>query len=424
MNEKLLQFIWAMQYFNRASLCTEEGDELAIISPGKPNTNQGPDFTESRIRINDTTWVGNIELHVNASDWNKHHHDADPNYGNIILHVVWRNDAAAFKATPPNIPVLELQSRVSNLLLTKYDELLNQVVFIPCENNLEKSVFEGWQVWKEQLVFERLERKAMFIHRMLQESHYHWEETLWWLIAKGFGGKINGEVFERVAKSISLKILGRHKHQLQQIEALLFGQAGLLEGDFAEDYPLMLQKEYRFLKKKYGLERPQVTVQFLRMRPGGFPTIRLAQLAALIQQSHRMFAVMVETENLGEAKAMLAITANDYWHYHFRFDEPGPFMLKTVGKDKIHHILINAIIPILYAYAISKNIALLKTKAITWIKSLPVEKNQLISSWMQFNLPVTTAFDSQALIELKTNYCEQKRCLECMVGRDLLTASA
>src|SRR5687767_9930419 len=280
MNEKLLQFIWKHQYFNRQSLSTVQGDALEIIHPGLWNHNQGPDFSEGRLRINDTTWVGNIELHVLASDWNRHHHDDDPNYRNIILHVVWINDHPTQKSE--SLPVFELQPRVSKFLLQQYRDMMNQVQFIPCEKQLI-SIDELTMInWKERMLVERLQRKADHVTSILQQTNYHWEETLWQMLAKNFGGKLNGEAFEKLAKSIPLNILARHKHQLQQLEALLFGQAGLLDRLFEEGYPKMLKKEYKFLMKKYKLPQPLIAFQYLRMRPVNFPAVKIAQLAALI----------------------------------------------------------------------------------------------------------------------------------------------
>jgi hypothetical protein len=422
MNEKLLHFIWKHQYFNLQSLTTVQGDPLEIIQPGMLNHNQGPDFSEGRIRVNETTWVGNIELHVLASDWNRHHHDSDPNYRNIILHVVWVNDRP--QTERPVLPLLELQPRVSNFLLLQYREMMNQVQFIPCEKHISDIHQLAWINWKERVLVERLERKAARVINLLQQSNYHWEETLWWMIAKNFGGKINGDAFEKLARSIPLNVLARHKSQLHQLEAILFGQAGLLDSQFQEPYPNMLKKEYKLLMKKYKLPQPLIAFQYLRMRPVNFPSVKLAQLAVLIQQSSHLFSRIRDSNQLDEITSLLEVTANDYWHYHYRFDEVGSYHVKKSGKEMIDNLMINTIIPLLYAFAQHVNQPLPARRALNWLLQIEAEKNALLTGWKQLGMAVKNAADSQALIELKTRYCDRKRCLECAVGNQVLKGTS
>jgi hypothetical protein len=417
MTEKLLQFIWQFQYFNLNELKLQSGEDLRIIFPGQYNSDQGPDFSEARIYIDKILWAGNIELHINSSDWNKHAHDNDKNYDNVILHVVWDDDKTD---AAKNIPVLILNDRVSKLLLNKYEELMNNKFFIPCEKNIHTVSEIIWISWEERLLIERLQKKTRIIENYLSQNKYHWEETLWWLTAKNFGIKINAEVFETIAKSISTNILARHKNNIHQLEALLLGQAGLLENEFEEDYPIMLKKEYNFLKKKLKLSQIDQPVHFLRMRPGNFPTVRLAQLAILIHQSLHLFSKIIEIKNVDEIKKLLSVTANDYWHYHYRFDETSAFKKKNLGSQMINNIIINTIVPIVFAYGNFKNRSSYKTKALQWLEQLAPEKNSIISSWEKINVENKNAFDSQALLELKNNYCDKKRCLECAVGNALL----
>jgi len=289
MTEKLLQCIWQFQYFNRNELQTESGEPLQIIYPGKFNTNQGPDFLEAKIIIDKTTWAGNIELHIKTSDWEKHNHSDDKNYKNVILHVVWEND---FYLPQNNIPLIILHHRVSKLLLIRYEEWMNSQSFIPCEKNISQVNEIIWTTWKQRLLIERLQRKSKLVEDYLHQNNNHWEETFWWPLARNFGYTINAEAFEAMAKTISVNMLAKHKNQIHQLEALLAGQCGLLDNDFTETYLIMLQKEYSFLKKKYQLQSINQPVHFLRMRPGNFPTIRLAQLAVLIQQSIHLFSVV------------------------------------------------------------------------------------------------------------------------------------
>ena len=416
MTERLLQYIWQFQYFNSKDLFTEEGELLQIIHPGTLNTNQGPDFTDAKIKIENTVWAGSIELHVNASDWKNHKHSADKNYKNVILHVVWQPDADL----KLSFSTLVLQDKISKLLLQKYDELMNTNHFIPCEKSIHGVNELTWQSWKERLLIERLEKKTDHIFEYLKKNNNHWEETLWWLLAKNFGIKLNGVAFEKIAQSISINILAKHKEQIQQTEALLFGQAGLLDAVFTEDYPKLLQKEYQFLKNKYKLQRVEGSLIFLRMRPSNFPTVRLAQLAMLVHESLHLFSKIKESRELKDVKELLQITANDYWHYHYVFDEATAFKKKKLGSQMVDNILINTVIPILFAYGHYHNENVFKDKALKWLEEIKAEKNAITTGFTSLQVINKTAFDSQSLIQLKNEYCNKKRCLDCSVGNKLI----
>ena len=419
MKEKLLQYIWQFQYFNKNELTTTEGDLLQIIHQGNFNTNQGADFSEAKIKIETTTWAGNIELHIKSSDWNLHNHSADKNYSNIILHVVWQHDKE-INVAGNNLQTLELQNRVSKLLLNKYEALMNATSFIPCENlvyTINDLTLSGW---KQRLLAERLEAKSAMIFSFLNQNNFHWEETFWWLIAKNFGVKVNSEAFEKMARSLSVTLLAKHKNQIHQLEALLFGQARLLENDFTEDYPKMLQKEYRFYKKKYKLEQPHLQLFSLRMRPANFPTVRLAQLAMLISNSTHLFSKVKESVSVSGVQKLLNVTANDYWHYHYVFDETSAFRKKRLGEQMINNILINTIVPVLFAYGLHHNEQQYKDKAIAWLEEISPEKNVITKGFEALKFSNKNSFDSQAYIQLKNEYCNNKRCLECSIGNSLL----
>ena len=419
MKEKLLQYIWQFQHFNKNELAAMHGEPLQIIHPGNFNTNQGADFSEAKIKIGNTTWAGNIELHIRSSDWNLHNHSSDKNYGNIILHVVWEHDKE-INIAGNNLPTLVLQNRVSKLLLNKYEELMNTSFFIPCENYVHTIKELTLLNWKQRLLAERLENKSAIIFSFLKQNNFHWEETFWWLIAKNFGIKVNADVFEKIARSLSVTILAKHKNQIHQLEALLLGQAGLLEKEFTEDYPKMLQKEYHFYKKKYKLEKPPLQLFFLRMRPANFPTLRLAQLAMLISNSTHLFSKIKESKSIPELKKLLDVTANDYWHYHYVFDETSAFKKKKLGAQMIDNILINTVAPILFAYGLHHNEQQYKDKAIAWLEEIPSEKNVITKGFEVLKFSNKNSFDSQAYIQLKNEYCNKKRCLECAVGNALL----
>lgn len=419
MNEKLLQYIWQYQYFNQQNLITEEGEIVVVLNQGNANTNQGPDFLDAKIKIDGTIWAGNIELHVNASDWDTHQHSSDLNYKNIILHVVWQDD----KLLDHPFPVLVLQDKVPKLLLKKYQDLMLSAEFIPCENNLPDADELVWKHWNERLLIERMQHKTLEILDFLSENNQHWEETFWWLIARNFGAKANTETFENIAKSVSINILARHKNQLLQLEALLLGQGGLLDANFKDDYCNLLQKEYRFLKSKYKLQQVKFPLHFLRMRPSNFPSLRLAQLAKLIQNSIHLFSKVITATNLSEIRQLLMVTASDYWSTHYLPDEPSAFMEKKLGQLMMDNILINTVVPVLFAYGHHLNEDDYKYRALGWLEEIAAEKNSVTRGFTNLGVGQQTAFDSQALLQLKNNYCNKKRCLECAIGNKILKRS-
>jgi Protein of unknown function (DUF2851) len=416
MTERLLQYIWQFQYFNYGDLRTEEGELLQVIHPGTFNTNQGPDFSDAKIKINNTTWAGSIELHIKTSDWKNHKHSSDQNYKNVILHVVWQQDVHL------NLPCssLVLQDKVPKVLLAKYDELMNTGHFIACEKHIQQINSLSWQSWKERLLIERLQMRTAAILEYQQINKNHWEETFWWLLARNFGAKLNSDAFEKVAQSVSVNILAKHKGQIHQVEALLFGQAGLLQVNFNEDYPKLLQKEYHFLKKKYNLQKVEASMIFLRMRPSNFPTVRLAQLAMLVHNSLHLFSKIKESNNVKDIKQLLQVIANDYWHYHYVFDETSAFKKKKLGEEMTDNILINTVVPVLFAYGHYHGENMYKDKALQWLEDIKAEKNSITKGFSSLHVENKTAFDSQALIQLKNEYCSKKRCLDCSIGNKFI----
>ncbi|PWT99815.1 MAG: DUF2851 domain-containing protein [Bacteroidetes bacterium] len=420
MTERLLQFIWKMQYFNSSNLETTDRDSLYILYPGIWNSHQGPDFKDARIRLNQTPWAGNIELHLKSSHWNLHKHSEDWNYDNIILHVVWENDMTIFNVSGNPIPTLELQDKVSKLLLEKYEELMKSKMSVPCAGMLLQVEGLTWTSWKERLLIERLIHKSGQIENHLMECNNHWEEVFWWTIAKNFGMHQNSESFEAIARSIPLKILIKHKKQIHQLEAFLLGQAGLLEKNFEDKYAELLRKEYQFLKEKYQLHEIQGPIHFLRMRPGNFPSIRLAQLAMLIHQSSHLFAKIRESDSLQDVKDLFSVTANDYWHYRYTMDEPSPYKPKTLGKQMVDSLIINTIVPVLFAYGNLNNCDLEKQRALQWLQATGPETNTITDEWKRIGVHVQNASDSQALLELFHSYCEKKKCLDCAIGNAML----
>lgn len=417
MTERLLQFIWQFQYFNKSELQLATGESLQILHHGQYNTHQGPDFLQGAIKIGDTRWVGNIELHVLSSDWFRHSHQNDKNYNNVILHVVWIDDLEREKSL---LPLLSLQDKVPKMLLSQYQDWMRNSFFIPCGQQLTSVNTIIWDGWKERLLIERLERKKKMIEKSLHACQQNWEETFWWLVSRNFGSTVNGDAFESIAKSLPINLLARHKSQINVVEALLFGQAGLLEGMSGEPYIRMLTKEYRFYKKKYRLEPIHEPIHFLRMRPENFPSIRLAQLAMLIHQSSHLFSQLLELTSVVDVKKLLTVTANDYWHYHYRPGGSSTFKPKTLGDQMANNLIINTITPILYAFGVINGKPGLKDRVINWLAHIPGENNKITNDFALNGISSKTAFDSQSVIELKKSWCDNRRCLDCAVGNAIL----
>ena len=420
MTERLLQFIWQFQYFNRQELYTVGGEPLQIIFTGEWNTNQGPDFKQARIKIGKTLWAGEVELHLKASDWHKHYHTSDAHYSKVILHVVWENDQTIADENGNPIPTVEIQNRVSNLLLNRYDNWMHQQKAIPCNADVASVPAIAWQSWKERLLVERLQQKAEHIEQLLKQTNNNWEEVFWRLLCRYFGAGVNSESFEQLAASLPLNVLAKHKNQLQQLEALLLGQAGLLGKKYTDHYPLLLQREYEFLRKKYQLKPIAKAPVFLRMRPVNFPTVRLAQLAMLIHQSVHLFSKLKEAGDVKTIRKLFAVTANDFWNDHFQLDESSEHQPKKLGSQMINTLLINAAVPMLFAFGKYAAEPGYCDKAIQWLEELSAEKNAITKSFTELQVENKSAFDSQALLHLKKNYCDQKRCLECVVGNAIL----
>ncbi|MGC4104710.1 DUF2851 family protein [Ferruginibacter sp.] len=419
MTERLLQYIWQFQYFNKTNLHTVEEETVQVIHAGTYNTNQGPDFMDAKIKIGNTVWAGSVELHINSSDWKNHKHSGDNNYKNVILHVVWQHDVSL------QLPfsTLTLQDKVSKFLLSRYSSLLQSGQFIACEKTIHQVNALTFTAWKERLLVERLQARCNIVFEYLQQNNNHWEESFWWMIAKNFGVKVNSTAFEKLAQSLSINILAKHKNQIHQLEALLFGQASLLENEFSEAYPQLLQREYRFLKKKYRLQKVEAPFFFLRMRPANFPSLRLAQLAMLVHNSSHLFAAIKESKTVQEVRILLNVTANDYWHYHYVFDEPGAFKKKKLGAQMIDNILINTVSPVIFAYGVFHSDNSYKDKALQWLMEINAEQNAITRAFTSLKVGNKNAFDSQALLQLKHAYCDKKKCLDCAVGNQLLKNS-
>jgi hypothetical protein len=416
MTEKLLHFLWQFQYFNRSNLATTTGEPIVIVHPGRLNTHQGPDFLDAKIRLGNTLLAGSVELHLKTSDWMRHGHEKDANYNNVILHVVLQHD----ELFQNPIPVLELQDRIPALLLDRYTALMNEATFIPCAASISQTRELTWLSWKERLVAERLTRKASVVSQILEQTGGHWDETFWRMLARTFGVKVNADAFEEMAQSLSINILAKHRNSIHQLEAVLLGQANLLNEGAKDDYTTLLQREYKVLTTKFSLQPIHTPIHFLRMRPGNFPTVRLAQLAMLVHRSSHLFSKVLEEADVNNIKAALQVTANDYWHYHYRLGETSPYKPKNLGSTMAENLVINTIVPVLFAYGMYHKQEQHKEKAIQWLQQLGAESNTITNGFVQLAVQNKSAYDSQALLELKHEYCDPRHCLQCAVGNALL----
>ncbi len=421
MNEALFQFIWQHSLYKVTNLHTVDGEPLTIMHSGRLNRDAGPDFLEAKIKVGNTILVGNIELHIKSSDWLKHGHQNDAAYQHLILHVVYENDVANVAG---NTPVLVLKPGVTHELINKYAVLMQSPQPLPCAGQHTKVREITKEGWLSRLLAERWEQKLGDWNVLLENAAEDWRNLLYWRMAANFGFKTNATPFLLLAQSLPLNLPVKQREHLDQIEALLFGQAGMLEGDFTDEYPRLLQKEYDYLRKKYNLTPiPGHLWKFLRMRPANFPTIRIAQFAALIHKSVHLFSQIIETHSVKEIAPLLDVTASSYWDTHFQFDvaqkEATP---KSLGKTSIQNIIINTIAPIQFLYAAKQGTSDLQEKALQLLEAVPAEKNNITTMWAENGWKAASAAQSQALIQLYNNYCGSKRCLECTVGLNILKA--
>lgn len=419
MTEQLLQYIWKNQLFNKEQLTTAGGETLSILFPGHWNFDQGPDFLLARIKIGNTILVGNIELHLKASDWMQHQHHLDAQYNNVVLHVVLCQDSLVQLANGAGVAVLDLSSRISRLLLEQYQNWMHSPVTIACGAKWDGIPDLTIQSWKDRLITERWIRKIKLVQQSLTD-HYHWDELLWRMLAANFGLKANTELFEAIATSLPYLLIAKNRHDPEVLEALLFGQAHLLDRQFSDDYPIKLQGHYQFLKKKYRLLPAAAFPVFLRMRPVAFPTIRLSQLAALLHEHPNLFSKIIAADSVKSLQTLFAVQASGYWLTHYRFDEMSAYSTKKLGADMIVNICINTALPLLYYYGQAIQDAAIMERAYTFLMQLPAESNKVIRLWRQMGIMVGHATDSQALLELRKQYCDQKKCLDCALGHAIL----
>lgn len=418
-NENLLQFIWQYSLYNPVNLRTTTGENITIIHPGRLNRNAGPDFEAARIKIGTTTLVGNVELHIRTSDWDRHYHQHNKSYQNIILHVVHEDDS---HDASHNFAKLILKPHIPDYVLERYTNLLHTANHIPCASQLASVNELTKESQLNRMLAERWEQKLEDWKTLLQHSAGDWRNLLYWRLAANFGFKVNTTPFIELARSIPVNLFAKHKESLLQTEALLFGQAGFLDDDFREEYPGQLQTEYAFLKSKYKLAPLEKhRWRFLRLRPANFPTIRIAQFAVLIHQSLHLFSQIIESKTADEIRKLLNVTASSYWEAHYRFGEAHTKpMKKKLGASSVDNIIINTIAPLRFLFAHQQDDLQEQEYALQLLTNVPAESNNIISLWNDNGWKAENAAQSQGLIQLYNNYCNKKRCLECAVGLSVI----
>lgn len=420
MKESILHYVWQNKLFTAHDLKTTDGEKLEIIDVGRNNTDAGPDFFNAKIRIGETLWAGNVEIHTCSTEWFKHSHQWDKTYDTVILHVVLRADSEVYRRDGDRIPQLELN--YPKQIEANYDHLFSIQKWIPCSDKINQVPSIFIQSFKSALLTERLEQKMNSIEQLLLENNQHWEEAFYITLARNFGFGTNSQAFESLAKSVSISILGKHKDNILQLEALLFGQAGLLNPDKVDDYSLRLKKEYDFLQLKYGLIPIEGSQwKLLRLRPDNFPHVRIAQFAALINTSKKLFSKVVENPQIEVIRKLFETEPSAYWKSSYLFAHKSTLHIKKLGAQSINGILINTVVPFLFCYASHKNNEELKSKVLQMLEDIPKENNSIINGWNNLGLASKTAYDSQALLQLKKQYCDLKKCLRCRIGLKVLT---
>ena len=419
-----MHYIWQNQYFNKKDLLTASNQGLEIKKVGHKNFKAGPDFKEAYTIIEGIHWFGSVEIHVRSSDWIKHGHSGDPNYENVILHVVYEYDKPIYGTDGQEIPTLALKGLIKPGLLKRYEELVNNEGFVPCANSIRKVRSITRLSMLERVVIERLERKSLAIDQILHQSMNDWEETAYQWLAQSLGFKVNSNNMFVLAQSVPVRTLLKHQSAFQ-VEALLFGASGLLNVDFKDEYPNRLKEEYLFLRKKYGIQERLSYNQwhFSGARPTNFPTIRIAQLAALIHEHQNLFSLFTEFDKPQELKTAFEVSVSDYWKSHYNFQTRSNKTLGKFNASNVQHIIINVSVLLLVALSKRRDDNSLLDKALNLLISLHKEENGIIGNWMDIGWNVSSAYDSQGLLELKNGYCADKKCEQCAIGIELMITS-
>ena len=420
--ENLMQFIWKLRLFNPIGLRSSDGEPLTVINLGQHNLNAGPDFLMSHIILGDRVWYGNIEIHIRSSDWDRHHHQDDTAYNNVILHVVWVNDKVIQRSDGTVIPTMLLSEYVDPHLLDKYSMMMNTNSWIPCQPQLSSVDSVKKTMWLDALSYERLEMKVQAIFGLLADYGNDWEKVFWIWMCRCMGLKVNAETFHELGEKLPLPLLHKYRSDILKIEAIFFGTAGFLPGEGDDEYVNLRYREFIYQQRVHEIAVVNGGWKKLRMRPYNFPEIRIAQLVALFSQKSLSLSTILCLENLEDARLLFGIgPLNEYWKY--RFSLGGKASIEhsgKIGKGTIDVLLINVVVLFLFAYGKYYGIEKYIDRAIYFMESLPAEKNTIIKRFEAFEWVAENASQSQAILQLKKLYCDKKQCLHCRIGAEIL----
>lgn len=423
--EKLMQYVWKHRLWRSEDMVTNTGKKVRVVDPGLLNTDAGPDFFNAKIEIDGHMWVGNVEMHYRATDWKRHHHDSDKAYDSVILHVVAKDDAPVRRTNGELIPQLVLE--VSPQFNADYASLVGATIEVPCATKIKQVPHLTIVEWVEGLAFERLHGKVERIHQLLDSFNGSWEDVCYVTLARNFGFGINNDAFERLARRTPLRLLGKHSDSVLQIEALLFGQAGMLDAQKPgmDSYYNQLCTEYAFLSNKFQLTpMEKESWKLFRIRPQNFPYRRIAMLAQFIEGGFRMMNRILEAEGEKEMRALFEVELSGYWTKHYTFGKPNERATATLSRSSTDIILINTVAPLLYAYGELTGNYEMTDKAIKLLEDLRAESNSIVSHFVAYGIDCPDALTSQALVQLKREYCDARKCIYCKIGHRLLSKAA
>lgn len=423
--EKLMQYVWKHRLWRSVDMVTNTGKKVRVVDPGLLNTDAGPDFFNAKIEIDGHMWVGNVEMHYRATDWKRHRHDSDKAYDSVILHVVAKDDAPVRRTNGELIPQLVLE--VSPQFNADYASLVGATIEVPCATKIKQVPHLTIVEWVEGLAFERLHGKVERIHQLLDSFNGSWEDVCYVTLARNFGFGINNDAFERLARRTPLRLLGKHSDSVLQIEALLFGQAGMLDAQKPgmDSYYNQLCTEYAFLSNKFQLTpMEKESWKLFRIRPQNFPYRRIAMLAQFIEGGFRMMNRILEAEGEKEMRALFEVELSGYWTKHYTFGKPNERATATLSRSSIDIILINTVAPLLYAYGELTGNYEMTDKAIKLLEDLRAESNSIVSHFVAYGIDCPDALTSQALVQLKREYCDARKCIYCKIGHHLLSKAA
>ncbi len=423
--EKLMQYVWKHRLWRSEDMVTNTGKKVRVVDPGLLNTDAGPDFFNAKIEIDGHMWVGNVEMHYRATDWKRHRHDSDKAYDSVILHVVAKDDAPVRRTNGELIPQLVLE--VSPQFNADYASLVGATIEVPCATKIKQVPHLTIVEWVEGLAFERLHGKVERIHQLLDSFNGSWEDVCYVTLARNFGFGINNDAFERLARRTPLRLLGKHSDSVLQIEALLFGQAGMLDAQKPgmDSYYNQLCTEYAFLSNKFQLTpMEKESWKLFRIRPQNFPYRRIAMLAQFIEGGFRMMNRILEAEGEKEMRALFEVELSGYWTKHYTFGKPNERATATLSRSSIDIILINTVAPLLYAYGELTGNYEMTDKAIKLLEDLRAENNSIVSHFVAYGIDCPDALTSQALVQLKREYCDARKCIYCKIGHHLLSKAA